>query len=155
MRREQVVELLRRALEPLAYVNAAWLGGADAFGRADELSDVDLQVDVDDGYVAATFGTVEAALQAASPITARLVMPMPTWHGHAQRFYRLRDTTEFTAVDLVVFERSDDVQVVLRELSFVADLDDLAAKLPRAGQLLHNLLRSRPWGPGAAGGGSW
>jgi predicted nucleotidyltransferase len=61
VRREQVVEVLRAALEPLAFVNAAWLGGSDAFGRADELSDVDLQVDVDDGQVAA-FGAVEAAL---------------------------------------------------------------------------------------------
>jgi hypothetical protein len=95
------------ALLPLAWVNAAWLGGSDAFGRADELSDVDLQVDVDDGHVAATFAAVEAALAAASPIVARLVMPMPTWHGHAQRFYRLRDTSEFTAVDVAVFERSD------------------------------------------------
>ncbi len=107
MRREQVIEVLRGALLPLPHVNAAWLGGSDAFGRADELSDVDLQVDVDDGYVAATFGAVEAALAAASPIVARLVMPMPTWHGHAQRFYRLRDTPETTAVDVVVFERSD------------------------------------------------
>ncbi|MFL6104737.1 MAG: hypothetical protein ACJ74K_15770 [Actinomycetes bacterium] len=107
MRREQVIEPLHGALAPLAWVNAAWLGGSDAFGRADELSDVDLQVDVDDGHVAATFGAVEAALAAASPIVARLVMPMPTWHGHAQRFYRLRDTAEFTAVDVVVFQRSD------------------------------------------------
>jgi hypothetical protein len=107
MRREQVVEVLREALLPLPYVNAAWLGGSDAFGRSDELSDVDLQVDVDDGHVAAAFGAVEAALAAASPIVARLVMPMPTWHGHAQRFYRLRDTAETTAVDVVVFQRSD------------------------------------------------
>ncbi|HEX7149540.1 MAG TPA: hypothetical protein VF512_18675 [Actinomycetota bacterium] len=107
MRREQVIEVLRGALLPLPHVNAAWLGGSDAFGRADELSDVDLQVEVDDGFVAATFGAVEAALAAASPIVARLVMPMPTWHGHAQRFYRLRDTAETCAVDVVVFERSD------------------------------------------------
>ena len=46
MRREQVIELLHGALLPLAWVNAAWLGGSNAFGRADELSDVDLQVDV-------------------------------------------------------------------------------------------------------------
>ena len=107
MRRAQVIEVLHGALLPLAWVNAAWLGGSDAFGRADELSDVDLQVDVDDGHVAATFGAVEAALAAASPIVARLVMPMPTWHGHAQRFYRLRDTPQTCAVDVVVFERSD------------------------------------------------
>ena len=105
MWREQVVEVLREALLPLSWVNAAWLGGSDAFGRSDELSDVDLQVDVDDGHVAATFGAVEDALAAASPIVARLVMPMPTWHGHAQRFYRLCDTAETCAVDVVVFER--------------------------------------------------
>src|SRR5512132_2183865 len=49
VRRAQVIEVLRGALLPLPYVNAAWLGGSDAFGRSDELSDVDLQVDVDDG----------------------------------------------------------------------------------------------------------
>jgi hypothetical protein len=203
VRREQVVGVLRAALLPLPYVNAAWLGGSDAFGRSDELSDVDLQVDVDDGRVAATFGAVEAALAAASPILYRMVMPMPTWHGHAQRFYRLRDTADqaelaatlaaavasiaerlpFTlplvakevrrgdalaalgsyqrhvVAPLVMlyrmrhtparhdfgsrYTRDDlpaEVQETLRELSFVADLDDLAARLPRAERLLRELL---------------
>jgi predicted nucleotidyltransferase len=172
VRRQQVIELLKEALLPLSWVNAAWLGGSDAFGRADELSDVDLQVDVDDGHVAATFGAVEAALAAASPIVTRLVMPMPTWHGHAQRFYRPRDTPDTCAVDVVMFERSDprryhnqserhgrplvlfdragvvrpvpldpaELDATLAELSFVADLDDLAAKLPRAERLLRELL---------------
>ena len=79
MRREQVVEVLREALLPLSYVNAAWLGGSDAFGRADELSDVDLQVDVDDGRVAATFGAVEAALAAS-------LETFLTWQGASQMF---------------------------------------------------------------------
>src|SRR4029453_9712622 len=81
VRREPGIELVHGALLPVARVNAAWVGGSDAFGRADELSDVDLQVDVDDGHVAATFGAVEAALAAASPIAARLGVPMPTWPG--------------------------------------------------------------------------
>jgi predicted nucleotidyltransferase len=74
-RRQQVIELLHGALEPLAWVNAAWLGGSDAFGRADELSDVDLQVDVDDGHVAATFGPVEigAKLPAAERLLGELL----------------------------------------------------------------------------------
>jgi predicted nucleotidyltransferase len=142
VRREQVIELLHGALLPLAWVNAAWLGGSNAFGRADELSDVDLQVDVDDGRVAATFGAVEAALAAASPIVARLVMPMPTWHGHAQRFYRVRDTparhdfgTRYTRHDLPA-----EVQETLAELAFVTGLDDIAAKLPASERLLGELL---------------
>ena len=34
MRRQQVIEVLRDALLPLRFVNAAWLGGSDAFGQA-------------------------------------------------------------------------------------------------------------------------
>jgi predicted nucleotidyltransferase len=76
MRREQVIEVLRGALLPLPHVNAAWLGGSDAFGRAAELSDVDLRVDVDDGHVAAPFGAVEADLDdlaAKLPLAERLL----------------------------------------------------------------------------------
>jgi predicted nucleotidyltransferase len=126
-------QVLRQALLPLAHVNAAWLGGSDAFGRYDELSDVDLQVEVDDGHVAATFGAVEAALAAASPIVARLVMPLPTWHGHAPARHDFG--TRYTADDLPA-----GVQQTLRELSFVADLDDLAANLPTGERLLVQLV---------------
>jgi hypothetical protein len=79
VRREQVIEVLRVALLPLGWVNAAWLGRSDAFGRADELSDVDLQVNVDDGHVAATFGAVEAALAALDSYRCYLLAPL----GHA------------------------------------------------------------------------
>ena len=34
MRREQVVDVLRAAMEPLTFVNLAWLGGSDAFAKA-------------------------------------------------------------------------------------------------------------------------
>jgi hypothetical protein len=110
-------------------------------------------------------------------------MPMPTWHGHAQRFYRLRDTSELTAVDVVVFQRSGQPSTRPRcgaplsgrspaaaggcrspcpwwprrpaaatpwraKLSFVSDLADLAAKLPRAERPLRELLDELGPGPG-------
>ena len=115
---------------------------------------------MDDGHVAATFGAVEAALAAASPIVARLVMPMPTWHGHAQRSAgvtpwppsgsgtvtcwrpwspstRVRHDfgTRYTRHDLPA-----QVQEMLAELAFVTGLDDIAAKLPAAERLLGELL---------------
>ena len=123
---------------------------------ADELSEVDLQVDVDDGHVAATFGAVEAALAAASPIVARLVMPMPTWHGHAQRFYRLRDTAEFTAVDVVVFQRSDPRRYHNqtgrhgRPLGPVRPGRGRPARAPRPGRTGRHPGQGGRWHPGAA-----
>jgi hypothetical protein len=104
--RDDIIRVVTDALEPRPWAGAAWLGGSDAFGRADELSDVDVQAIVDDDRVGDAFAAVEAALEAVTTITARLVMPMPTWHGHAQRFYRLRDASEFAALDLVVMRRS-------------------------------------------------
>jgi predicted nucleotidyltransferase len=132
VRREQVVEVLRDALLPLSWVNAAWLGGSDAFGRADELSDVDLQVDVDDGHVAATFGAVEAALASYHRyVLAPLAELYRVRHAPARHDFG----TRYTGDDL-----PPGVQQTLVELSFVRDLDDLAAKAPRAERLLRDLL---------------
>ena len=57
MRREQIVDVPRAAMEPLAFVNLAWLGGSDAFSRAD----VDLEVDtrMSDGKASAESRAVD------------------------------------------------------------------------------------------------
>jgi predicted nucleotidyltransferase len=77
--------VLKDLLEPRPDVLAAWLGGSAATGRLDEHSDTDLVAIVRDGAEDA----VLAALEAGLSFTQRLVMPSPTWHGHAQRIYRV------------------------------------------------------------------
>ncbi len=47
------------------------------------------------------------AVQALSPIELKYELPQPTWHGHAQAFYRLRDASEFLLLDLVVIKHSN------------------------------------------------
>jgi predicted nucleotidyltransferase len=105
--RRSMIDALVAALQPRADVNAAWLGGSDAFGRADELSDVDLCVDVADGSALAVLDAVEDALRTLSPIRARYDVPEPSWHGHAQRFYRLTDAPETLLLDVAAMERSN------------------------------------------------
>ena len=114
--REQLIEIIRIAVEGLDYVNAMWLGGSDACGNADEYSDVDVQLDCTDGRAGAVFSAVENALEAASLITIRWVLPQPTWHGHAQRFYRFKHASVHHVVDLVVMERSAGPRFNEREL---------------------------------------
>src|SRR4051794_7604707 len=106
MERDDIIRLVAGTLAAQPWAGAAWLGGSDAFGRADALSDVDVQAIVEDDRVDDAFAAVEAALAEASAVTARPGMPMPTWHGHAQRFYRLRDASAYAALDLVVMQRS-------------------------------------------------
>jgi hypothetical protein len=61
-----------------------WEGGAAAFKRVDQWSDIDLQVDVADDRVADTFAVIEKTLTKLSPIGLKYALPSPTWHGHAR-----------------------------------------------------------------------
>jgi hypothetical protein len=105
--RQQIIDAMRNALEPLDYVNALWLGGSTAMGGEDELSDIDAVLDVDDGRVDDAFAVVEEALEKnVAPIEIKWVVPEPSWHGHSQRFYRLKGSPEYLLIDLVVMQRN-------------------------------------------------
>jgi predicted nucleotidyltransferase len=113
--RLRLVTLLRESLQPLPRVLAMWEGGSAAWGRLDEWSDLDVLVLVEDDFVEAAFEALEAALSAASPISLRYVLPRPTWHGHDQRFYQLRDAGPFLMLDVVVLRRSAPERFLERE----------------------------------------
>jgi hypothetical protein len=104
--REQIIEVVRVAVEPYPFVIALLEGGSAAWGRADTWSDIDLNLFVDDGFAPDAIGLVDGALRDLSPIDIRFVVPQPTWHGHEQVFYRLRDAGEYLLVDLAVMQRS-------------------------------------------------
>jgi len=106
--RPALVASLRQALEACPEVDAAWEGGSAAFDTHDTLSDVDAVAVVSDDAVDHVFAVIEAALDALSPVTLRV--DMPPVQGWRQRFYRLRDASEFLVVDLVLQRRSDPLQ---------------------------------------------
>jgi len=113
--RRRLVTLLRESLEPLPGVLALWEGGSAAWGRLDEWSDLDVLVLAEDDFVGETFDALEEALRSAGPISLRYVLPQPTWHGHDQRFYRLRDAGPFLMLDVVVLRRSAPERFLERE----------------------------------------
>jgi hypothetical protein len=204
VRREQVVEVLREALLPLSWVNAAWLGGSDAFGRSADLAwprpavlpaarhARDLRrgrgrvravrprryynqperhgrplvlfdragavrpVPLDQAELAATLAAAVAGIRERLPFTLPQVAKevrrgdalaaLASYHRYVlaplAMLYRVRHAparhdfgSRYTRDDL-----PPEVQQTLAELSFVADLDDLAAKAPRAERLLRELL---------------
>lgn len=97
--RESIVESCRHALA-LTPARAAFLGGSEAFGRADRWSDIDLVSVGPQGIVHDVFAAVEDHLQRLSPIELKLEMPPSSlWPELAQRFYRLRDTDEYLMID--------------------------------------------------------
>jgi len=96
--REAIIETLWERLEPLDYVFALWLEGADANGTADEYSDIDLWADIADECEAEAIAAVEAALRELAPLDFEAVLP----HGHPQirqRAYHLAGTSEYLVID--------------------------------------------------------
>ena len=104
--REAIIRAIAVALEPLSYVYAMWEGGAVAFDRLDQWSDIDICIDADDARVTEVFPHVERALQAIAPIQLKYDVPSPSLGEYVQAFYRLKDTPRFMIVDLAVFKHS-------------------------------------------------
>lgn len=101
--RQQLIAALRSALQPLDSCRALWLGGSDATGRTDAISDIDAQAVVEDAAVEAVLAAAEAALL---PVVRRYRVPEPSWHGHSQVFLLLRDCPPELMIDLTVMKRS-------------------------------------------------
>lgn len=68
---EMITEVLKKQLEPLPYVYAFWIEGSFAMGYADEYSDIDYWIDVEDNYVREALGHVESALNQLGELDER------------------------------------------------------------------------------------
>ncbi len=104
--RDVIIQTLADALKPLDHVYAFYEGGAVAFNRIDEWSDIDLYLVVDDDKVDETFLAVEKALELLSRIKQKYEIPQLPWPGVSQAFYRLEDTSEYLVIDLAVLKLS-------------------------------------------------
>lgn len=114
--RETILKALQAAVEPLDTVDAMWQGGAAAFNRVDDWSDIDLQILAADDRIAEVVAVVEKALTSLSPIDLRYELPQPSWHGHWQTFYRLKEAGEFLLIDLVILKRSSTQRFLEAEI---------------------------------------
>ncbi len=106
--RQILLEKIVSTLEPLDFVLGLWQGGSQAHGYTDEWSDLDVAVIVEDNYVEKTFDIVETALVEIAEIELKYRVPEPTWHGHSQCFWRLKQISPFLLIDFAVIERSSN-----------------------------------------------
>lgn len=102
--REDVIHTLVDALQPLDYAHALYEGGAVAFNRIDEWSDIDLYLVVDDDKIDEAFLVVEKTLRTLSPIKQKYEVKQLPWPGVSQAFYRLEGTSEYLLIDFAVIK---------------------------------------------------
>jgi hypothetical protein len=100
--REQVVAALLGRLKPLDFVNSFFEAGSVSFDADDELSDMDLVVDAEEGKTGDVFAEVEAALGELASFDHLWQVPEPAWHGYSQRFYHLAGTPDYFYIDFLV-----------------------------------------------------
>jgi len=99
MTRDTIIEKIHKILEPLPYIHALWLEGADANVTVDEYSDIDFWIDAEDEYEQQAFQSVEDALAQLSTIDYKYI----AHHPHPkirQRYYHLEGTSEYLMIDL-------------------------------------------------------
>ena len=100
--RDIIIATLVRALKPLNYAHAFYEGGAAAFNRIDEWSDIDLYLVVDNQKVKNAFAIVEKTLKSLSPIKQKLEIPQTPWQGVSQAFYKLKNASDYLLIDFCV-----------------------------------------------------
>jgi hypothetical protein len=105
--KDQIRSTLEHSLAASDAVLAFWEAGSTAMGRADQWSDLDLQVVTKDGRAAEVRSLIEASLDTLSTVDLTYEVPTPTWHGHLQVFYRLADADPLWLVDLVIMEEKN------------------------------------------------
>jgi hypothetical protein len=102
MERAELIARLRGFLLSEHRVRVAWLGGADASGRVDDRSDVDLVIAVGEADREDVFKTITGWFDEEFGIRAMHRLRDPTPHGHSQALYLGRRLSDDLALDLMV-----------------------------------------------------
>ena len=111
--RQLLIDRVETALAAQPFVHAAWLEGADAAGKADAFSDIDLWADVEAGFQAQAFACIREALLTLGPLDVQHVAhPRPQLD---QCFYRVAGTSPFWFVDVCLQEHGRETVFTPRD----------------------------------------
>jgi len=96
--RDIIIEHLREKLDARDDIYAFWLEGSIPQGYADEYSDIDLWLSVDDSKVFTIYDDIEQILSEIAPIDFRYVVKEKGELGH--NVYHLQGMSEFLTIDI-------------------------------------------------------
>ncbi len=105
MHREKILLEIVNELRSYEHVNLILEGGAKAFNRYDELSDIDLMIGVEDDKVSQCISDFENFLSGLTGIESAFI-PQSA-NGFHHRFYKHKNVLKFWVVDLFIIEHSN------------------------------------------------
>ncbi len=104
--RTAITQAFIAGLKPLDHVLAFWEAGSIAFGRSDKWSDLDLCIAASDDQIEPVMQKIGEIVDGLGGYDLVHRLPEPTWHGHSQVFYRLKNASPFLFIDAVAIKES-------------------------------------------------
>ncbi len=111
-------------------VHAMWICGSVAEGYEDELSDVDLYIDIDDGQYGAVFDSIEKYLQSKGKLDVNFTENMSPPYTH--KVYHLANMDPYHFIEVTLHSHSNKFGLFdrLRKIKVLFDKDDTTAFEP-------------------------
>jgi predicted nucleotidyltransferase len=113
LQRQQILTQLQTQLEADKTVHALWLEGSDGTGSSDQFSDLDINVDVEDGQELVMLEKIQAMLRTLAPLDIVSDISKPNEDLWFQVFH-LQGTSKHLLIDVVIQRHS-------RQFSFSRD----------------------------------
>ena len=104
--RAEVIQSIQNVVDSTSWIAAAWLGGSDATGRTDDLSDIDLQLIVDDDRIEEAFSVVESMLENTLGVSHVWRVEGDTRLGHPCAVYIPENAPSCMCLDVMVIPLS-------------------------------------------------
>ncbi|MGB0886452.1 MAG: hypothetical protein ACPGVH_01705 [Chitinophagales bacterium] len=103
--RAEIIKLINQLFIDDKTVNAFWLEGADGLGNVDEYSDIDIVLDVDDGFENCIFETFEQELNKIGSLD----LNVEDFVDHPKirtKFYHIENSNEYLILDFSIQSNS-------------------------------------------------
>jgi hypothetical protein len=109
--RDKIIKLIEDKFIFMKQVHAYWLEGSDALNAVDEYSDLDIWLDVEDGYEDIVFSLAEEEFLKLGNLDFKFSVR----HAHPkirQNYYHIEGTSEYLIIDFCIQSHSRDKEEV-------------------------------------------
>jgi len=117
-------------LEQDSATHAMWIAGSVAEGYDDELSDIDLWLDIDDGRDEAVFGSIEKSLQSKGKLDVNFGEDMSPPFTH--KVYHLEYMDPYHFIEITLHSHSHNYEFIegVRKVKVLFDKDSTTKSKP-------------------------
>ncbi len=126
----EIVDELQKVLEQDTSVRAMWIAGSVAEGYADEFSDIDLWVDIDDGQDKAVLTLIEKFISSENELDVNFGEGISPPYTH--QVYHLKHMNPYHFIEITLHSHSNEIGLFdsLRKIKVLFDKDGATSFKP-------------------------